>query len=69
MVLAKRADLNGDWKVDWRDFAVLAQFWRTSGPEGDVGPAPRPDGFVDVHDVILMGRYWLVEIPELAQDR
>jgi len=64
MVLAKRTDLNGDWKVDWRDFAVLAQFWRTSGPEGDVGPAPRPDGSVDVHDVILMGQYWLEEIPE-----
>lgn len=63
MVLAKRADLNGDWKVDWRDFAVLAQFWRTSGPQGDIGPPPRPDGFVDVHDVILMGQYWMEEIP------
>jgi subtilisin family serine protease len=63
MVLAKRADLNGDWKVDWRDFAVLAQFWRTSGPEGDVGPAPRPDGFVDIQDVILMSQYWMDQIP------
>ncbi len=69
MVLAKRADLNGDWKVDWRDFAVLAQFWRMSGPEGDVGPPPRPDGFVDVHDVILMGQYWLVKIPEIELGR
>jgi subtilisin family serine protease len=63
MVLAKRADLNGDWKVDWRDFAVLALSWRTSGPEGDIGPPPRPDGFVNVHDVILMGQYWMDEIP------
>jgi hypothetical protein len=63
MALAKRADLNDDWKVNWRDFAVLAQSWKTAESLGDVGPAPRPDGFVDVQDVILMGQYWLEVIP------
>ena len=69
MVLAKRADLNNDWKVDLKDFAMLAHFWKTSAAEGDIGPPPRLDGFVDVHDVILMGQYWMAEIPEPAQDR
>ena len=69
MVLAKHADLNDDWKVNSQDFAVLAQSWKTDGAEGDIGPAPRPDGFVDVQDIILMGQYWLETIPELQQDR
>jgi arabinan endo-1,5-alpha-L-arabinosidase len=63
MVLAKRADLNGDWKVNWRDFAVMAQCWDMNSLEGDIAPASKPDGFVDIQDVILMGRYWLDEIP------
>jgi hypothetical protein len=64
MVLAKRADLNDDWIVNCQDFAVLAQFWKTNAAEGDIGPAPRPDGSVGVQDVILLGDYWLTEIPE-----
>jgi len=67
MVLAKRADLNDDWKVDLRDFAVFAQCWKTDDLRGDIGPIPRPDGAVDVQDLALMGEYWLKEIPELGQ--
>jgi subtilisin family serine protease len=63
MVLAKRADLNDDWKVDFRDFAVLAACWKTDDLRGDIGPIPRPDGAVDVQDLALMGEYWLTEIP------
>jgi len=65
MVLAKRADLNDDWKVDLRDFAVLAAYWKTDDLRGDIGPVPRPDGTVDVQDLALMCEYWLKEIPEL----
>jgi len=65
MVLAKRADLNDDWKVDLRDFAVLAACWKTDDLRGDIGPVPRPDGAVDVQDLALMCEYWLKEIPEL----
>jgi hypothetical protein len=63
MVLAKRADLNDDWKVDLRDFAVLAECWKTDDLRGDIGPVPRPDGVVDVQDLALMCEYWLKEIP------
>jgi subtilisin family serine protease len=64
MVLSKRADLNDDWKVDFRDFAVLAACWKTDDVRGDIGPIPRPDGAVDVQDLALMGEYWLTEIPD-----
>jgi len=66
MVLAKRADLNDDWKVDFSDFAVLGACWNTDDLRGDIGPAPRPDGAVDVRDLGLMGEYWLTEIPDPA---
>ena len=66
MVLAKRADLNNDWKVDFSDFAVFAQCWKTEDLRGDIGPLPRPDGVLDVQDLALMGDYWLTEIPELG---
>jgi len=66
MVLAKRADLNDDWKVDLRDFAVLAACWKTDDLRADIGPVPRPDGVLDVQDLALMGEYWLKEIPELG---
>jgi alpha-tubulin suppressor-like RCC1 family protein len=67
MVLAKRADLNDDWKVDFSDFAVLAQCWKTDDLRGDIGPVPRPDGAVDVQDLALMGEYWLKEIPKMPE--
>jgi len=66
MVLTKRADLNNDWKVDFSDFAVFAQCWKTDDLRGDIGPIPRPDGVLDVQDLALMGEYWLKEIPELG---
>jgi hypothetical protein len=66
MVLAKRADLNNDWKVDFSDFAVFAQCWKTDDLRGDIGPIPRPDGVLDVQDLALIGEYWLKEIPELG---
>jgi len=65
MVLAKRADLNNDWKVDFSDFAVFAQCWNTDDLRGDIGPIPRPDGVLDVQDLALIGEYWLKEIPDL----
>jgi subtilisin family serine protease len=67
MVLAKRADLNNDWKVNLRDFAVLAACWKTDDLRGDIGPVPRPDGAVDVQDLALLSQYWLQEIPEIPE--
>jgi len=63
MVLAKRADLNNDWRVDLKDFALLAEFWKTSESSADIAPAKKRDGTVDIRDVVLMAEYWLKQIP------
>ena len=64
MVLAKRADLNNDWKVDLEDLLLLIEFWETGEPSGDIAPATRRDGIVDEQDLELLMQYWKTEIPE-----
>jgi subtilisin family serine protease len=65
MVLAKRADLNNDWKVDIEDLLILIEFWRTNEPSADIAPAAKRDGIVDEQDLELLIRYWQTEIPEM----
>jgi hypothetical protein len=64
MVLAKRADLNDDWKVDLEDLVVLVESWHTDAPQADIAPATKRDGVVDDHDLDLLMRYWQTDIPE-----
>ena len=66
MVLAKRADLNDDWRVDIEDLLLLIEFWRTSETSADIAPAAKRDGIVDELDLELMMRYWQTEIPEMS---
>jgi len=66
MVLAKRADLNNDWKVDLEDLLVLIEFWGATETSADIAPATRRDGIVDEQDLDLMMRYWQTKIPELG---
>ncbi len=66
MVLAKRSDLNNDWKVDIEDLLILIEFWGTAEPSADIAPATRRDGIVDEKDLELLMRYWQTEIPELG---
>ncbi len=65
MVLAKRADLNNDWKVGLEDLLILIEFWRTTEPSADIAPAAKRDGIVDEQDLELLIRYWKTEIPEM----
>ena len=65
MVLAKRADLDNDWKVDLDDLILLIESWGTDDPWADIAPATKRDGVVDDRDLELMMRYWDVEIPEI----
>jgi len=65
MVLAKRADLNDDWKVDIEDLLILIEFWRTGEPSADIAPAAKRDGIVDEQDIELLMRYWQTEIPQM----
>ena len=64
MVLAKRADLNDDWKVDLDDLLILIEFWDTNEPSADIAPATKRDGIVDVQDLELMMEHWQEQIPE-----
>jgi subtilisin family serine protease len=65
MVLAKRADLNGDWRVDLDDLVILIESWEIDDVLADIAPATRRDGIVDDQDLELLMRYWQVEIPEM----
>ncbi|MBL7185001.1 MAG: S8 family serine peptidase [Phycisphaerae bacterium] len=66
MVLAKRADLNNNWRVDFEDLLILIEFWGTAEPSADIAPATRRDGIVDEQDLELMTQYWQTEIPEVG---
>jgi len=65
MVLAKRADLNNNWNVDFEDLLILIESWGTDDPLADIAPASKRDGFVDEQDLELMMQYWQTEIPKM----
>jgi len=66
MVLAKRADLNNDWKVDEEDRAILLRAMETNDRSGDIAPAAKRDGKVDQKDLELLTRYLGTVIPEMG---
>jgi len=65
MILAKRADLNDDWKVDDADVTLFNELTAANDPIADIGPAPRPDGVIDERDLDLLMQYWGTEIPKM----
>jgi hypothetical protein len=66
MVLAKRADLNNDWKVDEVDQALLMKAMEAKDRSADIAPAAKRDGVVDAKDLELLTRYLGTVIPELG---
>ncbi len=66
MVLARRADLNDDGRVDLQDQTILLTLWGTDDARGDIAPATERDGFVDEQDLDLLLQYWQAEIPEMG---
>ncbi len=66
MVLAKRADLSNDWKVDEQDRAILLKAMETNDRSADIAPAAKRDGVVDAKDLELLTRYLGTVIPELG---
>ena len=54
------ADLNVDYRVDIRDFAILANQWLqvTGYPSADINPSGG-DGAVNISDLILFADQWL----------
>ena len=66
MVLAKRCDLNNDWKVDDQDIDILNMAIDTNDLSADIAPAAKRDGIVDEHDLELLMQYLDTEIPEIG---
>jgi hypothetical protein len=66
MVLAKRCDLNNDWKVDDQDHAILNVAIDTNDLSADIAPPAKRDGIVDEQDLELMMQYLDTEIPEIG---
>ncbi len=56
-------DIDHDCKVNFYDFAKLAQNWLTHNSTGDIAPAPAGDGIVDVNDLRVLSDGWLTECP------
>lgn len=54
-------DFNGDGRVDFADFAVLASQWieAHSTPAADIAPVPGGDGVVDALDLAAFAKNWL----------
>jgi sugar lactone lactonase YvrE len=62
----RSVDLNKDWCVDFKDFAIFANAWRstTGGPKWDPNcdisiPA---DGVIDENDLAILCEYWLAPL-------
>gem|GEM_PF-6243143 len=63
----RRGDLNLNGLVDFVDFAILANAWRTTPPDTNWNPAcdmtiPR-DYLVDIHDLQVFAHSWLHGAP------
>jgi hypothetical protein len=52
-------DLNGDFGVDFFDFAVLAGSWGQNNPLADIAPVPAGDDIVDIKDLAVLCDNWL----------
>ena len=53
-------DFNGDRRVDFKDFSMLAQYWRHGGSSADTAPLPSGDGIVNGLDLAAFADRWLV---------
>jgi hypothetical protein len=59
-------DLNGDGKVDFKDFQKLVQYMGQYEPSCDIAPLPGGDGIVDIKDLNLLSEYMMKELLPLT---
>ena len=55
-------DFNGDGKVDFKDFPILAQYWSGNESSVDIAPPPSGDGIVDFKDLGVFAENWLTGV-------
>ena len=58
-------DFNGDAMINFRDFALLTQYWLQNEPSPDI-LAFNGDGIVDYRDLVSLAQYWLREFGFVA---
>jgi lysophospholipase L1-like esterase len=52
-------DYNSDGVMNFRDFALMAQFWLQAEPALDIAPPPEGDGIVGYDDLAGLSAYWM----------
>ncbi|MHC4574912.1 MAG: right-handed parallel beta-helix repeat-containing protein [Planctomycetota bacterium] len=59
----KIGDFDRNWAVNFRDFAIFSQAWKTHPGDANWNPAcdisDPGDGFIDEHDLALFAEHWL----------
>jgi hypothetical protein len=65
--MAKDIDFNGDGKINFKDFSILAQYLSQNESLVDIYPPPFGNGIVDYNDVGVFVKSWLTgtKIPPL----
>ncbi len=60
-------DLNGDGRVDFKDFSILALYWGQTEESADIAPQDISEGAVDFNDLFVLCENWLkaIKIPPL----
>jgi hypothetical protein len=52
-------DFTADGKVNFKDFACLARYWRQNEPSIDIAPWPYGDDIVNFLDLAALTDNWL----------
>jgi len=55
------ADFNADGRIDFEDYAKLAQYWGQTETSCPIAPLPIPDGQIDYKDLAELAKYWLTD--------
>jgi hypothetical protein len=58
-------DFNGDGRVDFKDFSILAQYWLQDESLVDIAPFPG-DGMVDYKDLAVFVEDWLTGVKKAS---
>jgi hypothetical protein len=57
----RSGNLNGDCKIDFADFAILANFWLSKEPTVDIGFVLSSGGIINELDMQIFYEGWLME--------
>ena len=59
-------DFNRNGKVNFKDFSILAQYWRQGESLVDIAPPPDGDGIVNYKDLAVFVEDWLTGIKKAS---